>query len=118
MFTPAMDAGRNGRDDMGHYDDSQGGRDLSLHADDFAPDVTDLIQDERYAEAAALLVEGDEISRSILDNDEALFLATHLVRASKGRLHLERIDLVWMVVGAISEEAIELAAIASMKAVA
>lgn len=103
---------------MGHYDDSQGGRDFSLHADDFAPDVTDLIQQERYLEAARLLHEGDEISRSILDNDEALFLATHLVRTSKGRLHLERVGLVWMVVGAVPEEVIELAAIASMKAVA
>lgn len=85
---------------------------------DSEPTTTDLIMFELYEEAAARLVEGDEISRSILDNDEALFLATHLLRASKGRLHLERVGLVWMVVGAVSEEAIEAAAIASMKAVA
>lgn len=79
---------------MSHYDDSQGGRDFSLHADDFTPDVTDLIQQERFEEAAVLLVEGDEISRSILTDDAAEMLKAYLPTS----FDLERIGLCWMVV--------------------
>jgi hypothetical protein len=110
MFTPAMDAGRNGGDAMN-------GTSHDEH-NDSEPTTTDLIMLGLFEEAAPRLEEGDEISRDILDNDEALALATYLVRTSKGRLHMERVGLVWMVVGPVPEEAIELAAIASMKAVA
>jgi hypothetical protein len=79
---------------MSHYDDSQGGRDYSLHAEDFAPDVTDLIQQERFEEAAVMLVEGDEISGSILGNDAAETLKAYLPTS----FDLERIGLCWMVV--------------------
>jgi hypothetical protein len=62
-------------------------------ADDHDITVTDLIELERYEEAAALLVEGDEISRNILDNDESEMLAAYLPTT----LRLERVGLCWLV---------------------
>lgn len=71
------------------------------------PELTDLIEMGAFEHAAQRLQLNDEISRNILDNDDALSLAMPLARRG---MTLERVGLAWFVTPLIS--------VASDKAVA